>query len=176
MNTGNLTAGTKIGYILMGIISAIAGIWLFMYPGLTTGTLGMTLGILFIGYGIVAIISYFGEGPYRKIFKFNLILGILLIIFGICMLMNIQGMMDFLGILTGILLLVDACFRIYVSMIAKGLGVTPWWLVLIMAVLQIVLALMFLFNPSASGEMFTMLVGATFLSQGIMDISIGFFA
>ncbi|MCI9040825.1 hypothetical protein, partial [Dubosiella newyorkensis] len=30
-----LGTGTKILYIVLGIISCIAGVWLFMYPGLT---------------------------------------------------------------------------------------------------------------------------------------------
>lgn len=34
--TTNLTGGTRIAYILMGIISCIAGVWMFMYPGLNT--------------------------------------------------------------------------------------------------------------------------------------------
>lgn len=176
MNTTNMSAGSKILLILLGIVSCIAGIWLFMYPGLNEGTLGMTLGIMFIAYGVVSIVTYMGEGPYKSLFKGYLILGIIMIVFGCIMLWNIHWTMNFLGILMGIILLVGACFRIWFSTIAKGVGATAWWLILIVAILQVILALMFLFNPGASGVLLTMLVGAMFLSQGAMDISIGIFA
>lgn len=172
----NLTAGTKFGYILMGIISCIAGIWLFMYPALNTGTLGLVLGCMLIGYGIVAVISYFSAGAFKNVFRFSLIWGILLIVLGCIMLWNIQGTMNFLGLLLGVVLLVDAGLRIWFAIEARGLGITPWWVVVITAVLQIIVACMFLFNPGQSGELLTMYIGATFLAQGLIDLSVGIFA
>ena len=135
--TTNLTGGTRIAYILMGIISCIAGVWMFMYPGLNTPTLGWVLGCMFVAYGIVEIISYFSSG---------------------------------------VILLIGAGLRIWFSFEAKSLGVSSWWAILILGILQLVVACMFLFNPSQSGELLTVYVGALFLSQGLMDLSIGIFA
>ncbi len=174
--TSNLTAGTRIGYILMGIISCVAGVWMFLYHGLNTPTLGMVLCAMFVGYGIVEIISYFSSGAFRSIFRYSLIMGIVLIVLGIVMFTNLVGTMNFLGILLGVVLLIGAGLRIWFSFEAKAIGVSSWWAILIMGILQLVVACMFLFNPSQSGELLTVYVGALFLSQGLMDLSIGIFA
>ena len=174
--TSNLTAGTRIGYILMGIISCVAGVWMFLYPGLNTPTLGMVLGAMFVGYGIVEIISYFSSGAFRSICRYSLIMGIVLIVLGIVMFTNLVGTMNFLGILLGVVLLIGAGLRIWFSFEAKAIGVSSWWAILILGILQLVVACMFLFNPSQSGELLTVYVGALFLSQGLMDLSIGIFA
>nr|WP_289753665.1 DUF308 domain-containing protein [Faecalibaculum rodentium] len=84
--------------------------------------------------------------------------------------------MNFLGILLGVVLLIGAGLRIWFSFEAKAIGVSSWWAILILGILQLVVACMFLFNPSQSGELLTVYVGALFLSQGLMDLSIGIFA
>ena len=149
---------------------------MFLYPGLNTPTLGMVLGAMFVGYGIVEIISYFSSGAFRSIFRYSLIMGIVLIVLGIVMFTNLVGTMNFLGILLGVVLLIGAGLRIWFSFEAKAIGVSSWWAILILGILQLVVACMFLFNPSQSGELLTVYVGALFLSQGLMDLSIGIFA
>lgn len=171
-----LGTGTKILYIVLGIISCIAGVWLFMYPGLTEGTLGLVMGCMMIGYGVAAILSYFAEGDFKQFFRFNLILGIVLIVVGIVLLMNIHGMMNFLGMLVGAFLVIDAALRIWLSFSVKSAGISSWWLMLVLGILMAIVGCYFLFNPGMSGYLLTVLIGAMFISQGAMDISVGLFA
>lgn len=171
-----LSTGSKIFYIVIGIISCIAGLWMFMYPVSTESTLGLVMGCMMIGYGIASIFSYFGTGDFKAFFRFNLIFGILLIVFGIILLTNIHATMNFLGVLVGIFLLVDAVLRLWLSFSVKSAGIGGWWLMLLFAILMGIVACFFLFNPSMSGVLLTTLVGALFLSQGAMDISVGIFA
>ena len=149
-----LGTGTKILYIVLGIISCIAGVWLFMYPGLTEGTLGLVMGCMMIGYGVAAILSYFAEGDFKQFFRCNLIL----------------------GMLVGAFLVIDAALRIWLSFSVKSAGISSWWLMLVLGILMAIVGCYFLFNPGMSGYLLTVLIGAMFISQGAMDISVGLFA
>lgn len=117
-----LSTGTKIAYIVIGIISCIAGIWLFMYPGVEEQVLGMVMGWLMIFYGIMAICSYFAADALKPILKFNIWIGILLIVFGIVLLSNIHATMNFLGILVGIFLIFDAALSFWLAFELKNTG------------------------------------------------------
>ena len=171
-----LGTGTKIGYIVIGIISCIAGIWLFMYPAVEEQVLGMVMGWLMIFYGIMAIVSYFSADALKPIFRFNIWFGILLIVFGIVLLTNIHGTMNFLGILVGIFLLCDAALRCWLAFELKNTGVKGWGFILLFAILMAIVAFFFLFHPGSSGYLLTILIGAMFLTQGITDVSVGIFA
>lgn len=171
-----LSTGTKIAYIVIGIISCIAGIWLFMYPGVEEQVLGMVMGWLMIFYGIMSICSYFAADALKPIFRFNIWIGILLIVFGIILLTNIHGTMNFLGILVGIFLLCDAALSCWLAFELKKTGGASWGWILFCAILNAIVAFFFLLNPGSSGYLLTILIGAMFLSQGIVDISVGMFA
>jgi uncharacterized membrane protein HdeD (DUF308 family) len=176
MESVKLSTGTKVGYILLGIISCIAGIWLFMYPSLTQNTLALVLGWMLVAYGIVTIISYFAQDLYRTVFRWNLLYGILLVVLGFVLLMNMTAAMNFLGIVVGIALLVDCALRIWLSIEMKRLGISAWWLILILAVLTGIVGFMFVLNPGNSGTLLTMYIGAAFLTQGFLDLSVGIFS
>lgn len=171
-----LSTGTKIAYIVIGIISCIAGIWLFMYPGVEEQVLGMVMGWLMIFYGIMAICSYFAADALKPVLKFNIWIGILLIVFGIVLLSNIHATMNFLGILVGIFLIFDAALSFWLAFELKNTGMKGWGWILFFAICTAVLALFFFFNPGESGYLLTILIGAMFISEGAVDVSIGLFA
>lgn len=176
MENTKVSGWTRVAYIALGILYCVTGLYLFMYPAINTYTLGMVLGISLIVYGIIKIVSYFFINKYKSIFRFELVLGILMTIFGFIMINNIGSGMNFLGIMTGIALVVDAFIRGYFSFEVKGLGISGWWAILIMAILTGICGCFFLFNPSASGVLLTALVGATFLSIGFSNLFLGIFA
>jgi uncharacterized membrane protein HdeD (DUF308 family) len=176
MEQTKLSGWTRAAYILIGILYAITGLYLFLYPSINVYSLGWVLGISLIVYGIFKVFAYFTYGSYKQIFRYELIVGILMIIFGIILVMNIGSGMNFLGILTGIALLVDAALRVYFSFEAKKEGISGWWTILVMAVITGICACLFLFNPSMSGVYLTMLIGAIFLSSGLSNLFFGIFA
>lgn len=176
MEQGRLTGWSRVALIALGILYAVTGLYLFMYPGINEYTLGLVMGIYLIVYGIVKVISYFGSGMYKPFFKYEIVIGVLMVIFGIILCTNVYGSMNFLGILTGIALLVDSVVRIYFSIEFKKAGVSGWWAILLMAIITAVCACFFLFYPSQSGLMLTVLVGAMFLSIGFENLFLGIFA
>lgn len=175
MDTTKLSGWTRVGYIVLGILYAVTGMYLFMYPAINTYTLGLVISISLIVYGIFKIVSYFTYGEMRSFFRYNLIVGIVMTIFGLIMWMNIGAGMQFLGIMMGIMLLVDAALTIYFSLIVREVT-KYWWLILISSILVGICGCYFLFNPADSGVLLTSFVGAYFLVQGIQQIFVGIFA
>ena len=160
----------KIGYIVVSVLFCIAGILFITLPKISTKIVGMGIGIAVIIFGIVKLIGYFSKDLYRLAFQFDLEFGILMMILGTIILLHPENLMAFIAAAFGIAILFDGLFKIRIALDSKRFGIKDWWLILFLAILAGIIGTALIFDSAFGAGVLTVLVGASFLSEGILNL------
>ncbi len=164
----------RVLYVLLAVLYIITGIYFFTSPVLAEYVLGNFIGAMMLVYGIMMIIAYFTATSFKSIW--TLVLGILMVVLGIVIFSNVFDTMNVLGVIVGVGFIAVGAFRTYMSFQLKDAGLSTWWLILVLGILTLIVGCILVFNPSASGGYFTILVGSSFLVNGISDLCTALFA
>lgn len=158
----------RLLFVLVAILYIICGIMMLNNPVEGMAAMGIFTGSLLIAYGAMLVISYFMSTYFKSVWA--LILGILMIALGFVVCTNLVTSVNVMGVLFGIGFLCAGVFRAYQSFQLKDMGLSTWWLVLILGILDAVVGCIMAFHVGMSGYYLSVYVGATFLVNGISDL------
>ena len=166
----------KIGYFVISAALCVLGILLMVFPRISAAALCYILGTILIVYGAVKIVGYFSKDLYRLAFQYDLAFGILLVVIGLLLLFDFVGVITFMFLVFGVLILADGLFKIQMSLDARSFGIRKWWVILFSALLAGVLGLILIFHPVESAGAFMALFGLALLAEGVLGICVALYA
>ena len=102
--------------------------------------------------------------------KLDLVLGVLLILLGLCLLIWIRFLLALVPMVLGIYILVDSLGSIKRSLDMKALGFSRWWISCLVAAALAVCGLVMVLNPFGTIEGLVMFVGLGFLVDGVTTL------
>lgn len=162
----------KSGYIVSSAAFCAAGIWLLVHPETSASALCRGLGALLLIGGVFKICGYLSRDLYRLAFQFDLACGILAVALGLCMLMCSGGVLRFLNVVIGIVILTDGLLKVQTSLDARRFGLERWWLIAGAAVLTSILGFLIVADPfqglGITGA--AMMLGVTLLMEGLLNL------
>ena len=164
----------KALYIIMAILQIIAGIVFFMNPFTSEVVLGTFIGALMVVVGAMTVIAFFTVENLKSIW--TILLGILMVALGFVIWNNLFDAMNIIGIFAGVGFLFSGVYKCVMSFKVKELGISGWLLILIGGIATCIVGGIMAFNPAISGTYFTIMIGATFLADGIADLMLGLMA
>ena len=97
-------------------------------------------------------------------------LGVLLILLGLCLLIWIRFLLALVPMVLGIYILVDSLGSIKRSLDMKALGFSRWWVSCLVAAALAVCGLVMVLNPFGTIEGLVMFVGLGFLVDGVTTL------
>ena len=150
----------KIGYIAVSALLCALGILLICRPSLSANLIGTVCGILMLIFGVVKFVGYFSKDLYRLAFQYDLVSGILLMVFGIIILLRPSSLMNFVTIVLGLYILADG---------SKKFGLSRWWAILVPALICVVFGAMLIFFPAGTRAV-TVIMGIDLLAEGLLNI------
>lgn len=163
-----LVMSAKIINIFCGCLMSVAGILLFVLPGLQ-GVLAQRiyLGILLGMCGGAKIFGYFSNDLYRLAFQYDLAVGSFCIVLSLVAILTPESMYGVLPLLITLYVLFDALLKLQMAFDARGFGMKSWIAILITAAL-LVAAVIFA-GASLLAELFDPLlaVGLALLLDGL---------
>lgn len=159
----------KVGYLILSTALCALGIVLIVLPDLSAKVIGLLCGILLLLFGCIRLVGYFSKDLYRLAFQYDLVFGILSIVLGIAILIRPESLMTFVSIALGLSILTDGLFKIQIAWQAKNFGIRNWWLILSCAILASLCGVVLMFRPGAGSNVLMILMGITFLSEGILN-------
>ena len=160
----------KIGYIVLSVLICILGVTLMIVPDFSVRLLCWIGGILIIAFGCIRIVGYFSKDLYRLAFQYDLAFGILMIVMGLILILRTDAMVHILCVLLGLATLADALLKVQISIDSKRFGISRWWVILTAALFTGVVGALLLFRPNAGAEVIMMLLGLSFLGEGILNL------
>ena len=160
----------KKGYIAVSVLLATLGVLLVAKPTFSVNAIGVICGILLCVFGIIKLVGYFSNDPYRLAFQYDMPFGIMLIVLGIIMLVNPGKLVSFICIVLGLWVLISSLFNIQTSLEAKKFGISQWWLVFVLSVIAAVWGLVLVFRPSEAADVMAVILGFTLIFESAVNI------
>ncbi len=160
----------KYSYIVLSVLICVLGITLIAVPDFPLNLLCWIAGILLILFGCIKILGYISKDLYRLAFQFDLAFGILLIALGFILILRTDARIHLICILLGIFILADALLKIQIAIDSKAFGIRQWWLILGAAILTGITGFLLLFRPYDSAKVIMILLGTSFLAEGILNL------
>ena len=162
----------KTASVVMSLVLCAVGVLLIARPETGVLTIGRLLGATLAVFGAARLAGFFSRDLFRLAFQYDLEFGALLLLLGLILLLRPAGAMSFLAACAGLAALVDSLFRLRVARDAREFGVKSWWVVILLAVLNAVLGLVLLFCPDTGAQLLTMLLGASLLAEGVLNLTV----
>lgn len=168
---------TKLHNWLMficGVIVFIFGILVFTMPSLTVTAVGIFAGIGILIEGISRIIHFFKDKKSEIPSGLILFGGIIDLVFGLIILLNLQATALVLCLLVGVWFLFVSIMRIVASFEMKKAGMQYWWLILVLGILSTILSFFVIWNPLLGAVLIVINVAIVLISSGLMIIAEAF--
>lgn len=146
-------------YICVCILFMIIGLMLAGFPEFSMVAVCYIIGIMLIIFGTIKICAYFAQDKYNIAFQFDLALGILSVIIGICTIIHHNWIINLLPIIIGIMIIADSLFTLQASIDAKRFGLPRWYLLLVFSMVSVALGLVLVFKSFKSAVVITVLYG-----------------
>lgn len=160
----------KVLWIILGVISILAGVLALANPMAATLAAVQIAGWGFLIVGVMQIfLAFRAEGWGARIWA--ILVALAFILLGIALLGNpLEGIMT-LTVLAGILFMATGIFRVIMSFSLRGTG--AFWLVLLSGLLAILLAVMIFGNfPASVVTLLGVLLAIELISNGVSMIAL----
>ena len=158
------------GAIITSILLIIISIFLIAIPGIVLSTLVTVFGIIFFIEGLINIISYIFEDKEIRAFSNELVLGIILLAFGLIILLNQVAFISILPIVIGMWLIIKSVMKFQLAINLKSMMAEKWGWVLASAILMFIFGVLIVLNPFATVITLTRFVGIMLLIAEICDL------
>lgn len=173
MEKSKTSGASKILLICAGILTLIAGIYAVFNPIITDTLIPLFIAIIFIVNGAINCWDFFTSS---KKSGWTLALAIIEVVAGILILgSDLFGWFAityFVAYATAITLIVIGCVRAVNSFSFKSDGLSSWWAVLVLGIIDVLMGLIIFFNPLTIG----IYVGAGLIAEGVSELLIAFMA
>ena len=167
-STGPLWA-VKTGYIVVSVLFCVLGAVLLVMSERCVPWIGRALGIGMVVCGAIKLGGYFSKDLCRLAFQYDLVSGILLMVFGIIILLRPSSLMNLVTIVLGLYILADGVFKIQIAVDSKKFGLSRWWAILVPALICVVFGAMLIFFPAGTRAV-TVIMGIDLLAEGLLNI------
>lgn len=161
----------SIPILLVGALSLVGGIIALLNPFAATLTVELLTGYLFIGIGVLMLLSIFADESWGSR-ALSLVLGLALLAIGINLVSNpLQGIMQ-LTVAIAVLMLFIGVMRIVIAFRMPGTGAK--WLLVISGCVSLALGLMVLTSfPFSAAVVLGILLAIELISNGVSLIAVG---
>lgn len=156
---------TSLLYIVLGVILII---WTKQAISLACGIIGAIIVIK----GALNLISYFTQSVEQYNSRFGLISGVICILAGLFIWIRFDIIVSIVPVVFGIIVIAKGISDIQQSLYLKKMDDKSWIFAFVLSVLTLILGVVVLVNPFASGITFFILLGIVLVYQGVSDIFI----
>lgn len=161
----------KILLVEMGfsIVFAILGLIIVLKSEIANSVAGTLIGIFFMVAGIIQIYTFIDKSKIR-LFKCNLVIGILNLLLGIFIMLNPLTLVDILNISLGIWLLIDGIGKLILFMNLKKVEEESKKIFLVSSLLLIFMGIVIIINPFRS-IVITKTIGIFIILYNIVNLN-----
>ena len=163
--------------VLSAITMIAIGLILMIFPGVSLNVVCTVMGIAFIAWGAIRILSYFLLSIEEFMYRSDIIAGLLFILGGILMLVRQNIVLDIIPILLGLVIVISGITKLQNAVIAKRIGYDGATLYMILALISIVFGfvIMFFLSGTLAAKTLFVLIGAGLVYSGGSDLYVTLF-
>lgn len=155
---------------LVSILYVIMGLIMLLNPKFVCDAVNYIVGILILLYGVIYIVKFLGKNDFNNLSKFNLLAGLLCIVFGVYILLNPTLLLSIIPFAAGMLILLDGFGKLKSALDLKKIGYIKWWVSLIFSLLFIGLGVYMIFQSFKVTELVVRIIGGVLIVDALSDI------
>lgn len=155
---------------LTAILSLLYGIVLIIWAEAVANLICYAVGAAVIILGIVFVIQYIRKDIHNAFYQRELVIGIMAIVIGILIIANVEIIQSIIPVILGFFVLFSGIGKLQNSFDLMRIGQKNWWVLLIFAGLNLVLALILLLKPTWVNDLLFVLIGVGLVYSGISDL------
>lgn len=158
----------KVAYtsLVTSALLAVLGIIIFLYSEVTMKIIGYLIGAILLITGISKIYNYLKEKGSYDIFNYDLVYGIITIVFGIVIISKPSILEGILGIAVGIWMIYNSLIKLTWSLKMKSFEIGAWLPLLLIAIAMMIVGIYIIFSP----DVIIATLGAIIFGYSIVDI------
>lgn len=160
---------TKSSFISSSIL-VLLGLLLFLKSDDTIVAISYLLGGTIIILGVIALIKYFRGKNASVINKFDIVYGIITIVFGAFILTNPTLVATVIPFVIGAWILIKSSIKITYAIELKTMDSPVWQSTLITSIISALVGVFMIFNPFKTSVIVFKIIGAAIITYSIMDI------
>lgn len=167
----------KWNAMFKGILYILLGIVALVIPETMEKTLGYMLGIVLVIAGGVSMISYLLRDAQENYYRNDFVFGLVGIVLGIIVLLKVEIIISLIPLLLGILVIISGCAKLQDVVDMKRMNSGNWIVMLILALINLILGLVLIFNPFKAAALMFRMLGVGLIFSGITDcVTVIYFA
>lgn len=156
--------------ILTAMLTILLGLVMLFFPGVSALAVCIMFGAALTIGGIVKVIGYFAKADMGYMFRYDLIGGVVQLITGILLLMHPKVIMAAIPVVLGIALVCDCLIKERLALGLKREGYGMWWMSMLAAVLEAVMAILMIANPFPSASAIFIVIGISAVISGAIEL------
>lgn len=160
---------TAVVSIITSLIFAVLGIVMIANPEAAIEIVAAVLGITVIVIGAEKIISYFVMKGNLDFFNYELIYGIIAILFGILIMTYSNTFASIVRIIIGIWIAYAGLMKINISFKLKSANISAWAVVLILSIISLLAGILVMFSNTSSIVILTAVVMIIYAIADVID-------
>lgn len=145
------------------------GIVLLIEPTGSLNFITTIIALISTGIGVFLVVDYLKQSRAEKMMSVSLILGVVFIVIGIFLFVNISSLVNFITTLIGITIVVKSLFKLQFAFNLKGIS-SAWVYNLGFGIASLVIGITLIVNPFGSAELFLRIVGVLLILSSIAEI------
>ena len=155
---------------LVSILYVIMGLIMLLNPKFICDAVNYIVGVLILLYGVIYIVKFLSKNDFNNLSKFNLLAGLLCIVFGVYILLNPTVLLSIIPFAAGMLILLDGFGKLKSALDLKKIGYIKWWVSLIFSLLFIGLGIYMVFQSFKVTELVVRIIGGVLIVDALSDI------
>lgn len=160
----------KIAYVALSIVLLAVGICLIIWPSFFATIICYIIGSVSLIAGVVSLVVFFARDISRLTIGYSLVTGILLSIFGLVLLLKTDSSVMFFSTLFGVFIIIDSVIKLQASFELRVIGVSRWWINLLLSVASAVLGVLLVVNPFSAVNVLLIFVGLSLVFDALENI------
>ncbi|CAN5634238.1 DUF308 domain-containing protein [soil metagenome] len=165
----NVPPHAWILWLVVGVLSAVVGVWLIFSPHAAIGTLALLLAIALFMNGIAELVS---AGDRFKPW-FGYLLAAVFLIAGFVVLLRPGKSLWFLAVVVGISIIITGLGQVLLALVDRE-AIKHWILLALLGVIGIVVGVLAIVWPDITVYVLALLIGIRLLVFGLVQIAIAF--
>lgn len=155
--------------LLTGVLYIMLGVVALLIPETMERFLGYLIGVILILAGAVSMISYLLRDAHQNYYHNDFQHGLIGIALGIMILYKVNVIISLVPVVLGVLVLVSGLSKLQDVIDLKRMEYGNWVVMLVLAIINIVLGLVLIFNPMKTAAFLFRLLGVGLIFSGATD-------
>lgn len=156
--------------IVISILLIIFSIFLMVRPYESVNLIIMLFGGAVAIDGIIHIISYFKVPNEYRIFNFELLEGVLQIIFGLIAIFSPFSISGLFPILIGVWIILSSIVKFQLSLNLRHINGSNWIMLLVLSIITFILGILMIVNPLSSVVTITTIAGILLFVSEVINV------